>query len=328
MRETDPPGHGAPGLDAAAQRRGRHARHGPAPSALLRSALEQRGALPSASERHAVGGLPAAGRPEPAALPGLRRAHRPALGRPQPAGPPKSPPRPPGTLSSRWSWKSCTASWSPSGPCPQRSAAGRRETVVRSARRAGCRTFRCGSGTHLPCHQRHLGEDNTRCQVCRRDSPKAGFRPPRSGQAGRACTLAPASVQGDGQPRSLLLKSLGYNPLREIASEAPFCDCSGPSGVVLQSFQCRFTVAEDFFNRLLGATESLRLSCSSIERFVSMKMRPGPHSPGARPQPTEAKLTPAQPAAHHSSSAVRIRQPAYPIGWEQKTLSSRSRSAS
>ncbi len=49
-----------------------------------------------------------------------------------------------------------------------------------------------------------------------------------------------------------MLKSLGYDPLRAIASEAPFCDCSGPSGVVLRSFQCRFTVAEGFFNRLLG----------------------------------------------------------------------------
>ncbi len=51
--------------------------------------------------------------------------------------------------------------------------------------------------------------------------------------------------------KSLLQKSLGHDPPREIASEAPFCDSSGPSGVVLRSFQGRFTVAEDFFNRLL-----------------------------------------------------------------------------
>ncbi len=58
-----------------------------------------------------------------------------------------------------------------------------------------------------------------------------------------------------------MLKSLGYDPLREIASEAPFCDCAGPPGVVLRSFQGRFTVAECFFNRLLGADDVARQTC-------------------------------------------------------------------
>ncbi len=77
------------------------------------------------------------------------------------------------------------------------------------------------------------------------------------------CLAAPRSPR----PRSLLLKSLEYDPPREIASEAPFCDCSGPSGVVLRSFQCRFTVAEDFFNRLLGPPRPAR-------------RRPAPPGPG------------------------------------------------
>ncbi len=126
--------------------------------------------------------------------------------------------------------------------------------------------------------------------------------------------------------RSLLLKSLGYDPPREIASEAPFCDCSGPSGVVLRSFQGRFTVAEGFCNRLLGACcKSLGFRGTWVRSAPTGPQRWQNGPPGSRNRPVAVLGVRCCTTRRQLSTPAGLFQRALSVFWEFRPPSPRTK---